>query len=111
MAENKTDSNVLTSAARNSSSSSDSSTDVPVGPYPEDKLNTLMNKCWTDAIIKSGVGFGIGFLCSVLFVRRFWPPLLGASFGLGVAYKECERNLLSLTECEPIFEVKGKRIL
>lgn len=79
--------------------------------YPEEELNKLMGKCWTDAIIKGGAGFGIGFLVTLLFIRRMWPPLLGSSFGLGVSYKECERNLQMQTKCEPGDKVNGNKLM
>lgn len=45
----------------------------------------------------SAGGLIIGSVASLLFFkRRVWPTWLGAGFGVGVAYSNCEKNLNSL---------------
>ncbi|SCZ95343.1 BZ3500_MvSof-1268-A1-R1_Chr11-2g03446 [Microbotryum saponariae] len=48
--------------------------------------------CVSNAIVKAGIGFGAGVVCSaILFRRRPWPVLVGLGFGLGQGYSDCER--------------------
>ncbi|ELQ42673.1 hypothetical protein OOU_Y34scaffold00198g14 [Pyricularia oryzae Y34] len=43
---------------------------------------------------KSTLGLGFGVVFSVLvFKRRAWPAFVGAGFGAGRAYEECNYNL------------------
>ncbi|EDW33906.1 GL21878 [Drosophila persimilis] len=45
----------------------------------------------------SGGGLIIGSAVSLLFFRRrAWPAWLGTGFGIGVAYRTCEKDLNSL---------------
>ncbi|CAN3376712.1 hypothetical protein DIURU_004508 [Diutina rugosa] len=53
----------------------------------------LLNDKWdvvlSNALIKTGLGFGAGVLASVLlFRRRAWPVWVGVGFGLGRGYSE-----------------------
>ncbi|CRK07167.1 hypothetical protein BN1723_020926, partial [Verticillium longisporum] len=42
----------------------------------------------------SSLGLGFGVVFSVLlFKRRAWPAFIGAGFGAGRAYEECNFNL------------------
>ncbi|CAE7197155.1 unnamed protein product [Rhizoctonia solani] len=44
-------------------------------------------------IVKSGIGFGVGVVASVLlFRRRGWPVALSTGFGAGTAYADCDRS-------------------
>ncbi|KAG6380222.1 hypothetical protein JVT61DRAFT_8314 [Boletus reticuloceps] len=46
-----------------------------------------------DLLVKTGVGFGIGVVASViLFKRRTWPIALSSGFGMGAAYADCDRS-------------------
>ncbi|OCH90181.1 DUF543-domain-containing protein [Obba rivulosa] len=50
------------------------------------------DRCLADLIVKSGVGFSVGVIASViLFRRRGWPIALGTGFGAGMAYADCDR--------------------
>lgn len=43
--------------------------------------------------MKSGVGFSVGVIASViLFKRRAWPIALSTGFGAGAAYADCDRS-------------------
>ncbi|KIO11314.1 hypothetical protein M404DRAFT_127714 [Pisolithus tinctorius Marx 270] len=45
-----------------------------------------------DLLVKTGVGFGVGVVASViLFRRRTWPVALSTGFGMGTAYADCDR--------------------
>lgn len=45
-------------------------------------------------MIKSTLGVGFGVVFSVLlFKRRAWPAIVGAGFGAGRAYEECNFSL------------------
>lgn len=99
------------SNATNSQSAATLKPNLSFDTYPEEKLDKLMGKCWTDCLVKGGAGFGIGFLVTLLFIRRMWPPILGSSFGLGVSYKECERNLQSQTKCEAGDKVNRNKLM
>ncbi|CAO1632288.1 unnamed protein product [Parajaminaea phylloscopi] len=49
--------------------------------------------CISNAVVKTGIGFGTGVVLSVLlFRRRAFPVWLGTGFGLGSAYTDCERS-------------------
>ncbi|KAG7664511.1 uncharacterized protein J8A68_001962 [[Candida] subhashii] len=53
----------------------------------------LLNEKWdvvlSNALIKTGLGFGGGVLASILiFKRRSFPVWLGVGFGLGRGYAE-----------------------
>ncbi|PWN28805.1 DUF543-domain-containing protein [Jaminaea rosea] len=49
--------------------------------------------CISNAIVKTGIGFGTGVVLSVLlFRRRAFPVWLGTGFGMGSAYTDCERS-------------------
>ncbi|TLS23830.1 hypothetical protein PpBr36_08785 [Pyricularia pennisetigena] len=50
--------------------------------------------CLSNLLIKSTLGLGFGVVFSVLvFKRRAWPAFVGAGFGAGRAYEECNYNL------------------
>lgn len=54
---------------------------------------TILNDRWdvvlSNTIVKTGLGFGVGVLASVLlFKRRAFPVWLGVGFGLGRGYAE-----------------------
>ncbi|KAK1828411.1 MICOS complex subunit mic10 [Podospora conica] len=81
----------------------DSSTQTPPPPAPtralarpvsEALLNEKWDFCLSNAIIKSSLGLGFGVVFSVLlFKRRAWPAFVGAGFGAGRAYEECNSSL------------------
>ncbi|KAF8558687.1 DUF543-domain-containing protein [Imleria badia] len=51
------------------------------------------DRCLADLLVKTGVGFGVGVLASViLFRRRTWPIALSSGFGMGAAYADCDRS-------------------
>ncbi|CRK08411.1 hypothetical protein BN1708_017089, partial [Verticillium longisporum] len=48
----------------------------------------------SNLLVKSSLGLGFGVVFSVLlFKRRAWPAFVGAGFGAGRAYEECNFNL------------------
>uniref|UniRef100_A0A060T6A0 MICOS complex subunit MIC10 n=1 Tax=Blastobotrys adeninivorans TaxID=409370 RepID=A0A060T6A0_BLAAD len=54
---------------------------------------TLLNDKWdvviSNTLVKTGLGFGVGVVASVLFFRRrAFPVWLGVGFGLGRGYAE-----------------------
>ncbi|GLG99657.1 MICOS complex subunit MIC10 [Gryllus bimaculatus] len=51
---------------------------VGVNTWSEEEMGKKWDRCLTDSVFKIGRG---------------WPILLGAGFGLGVAYANCERDL------------------
>jgi len=51
------------------------------------------DRCLADLVVKSGVGFSVGVIASViLFRRRGWPIALSTGFGAGAAYADCDRS-------------------
>ena len=63
-------------------------------PVSEALLNEKWDRCLSNLIIKSSLGFGFGVVFSVLlFKRRAWPTFLGTGFGAGRAYEECNWSL------------------
>ncbi|KAI9567771.1 hypothetical protein HD554DRAFT_2106763 [Boletus coccyginus] len=59
----------------------------------ENAVGQKYDRCLADLLVKSGVGFGVGVLASVIFFRRrTWPIALSSGFGLGAAYADCDRS-------------------
>ena len=64
--------------------------------FAEDELGRKWDRCLTDMVLKMGGGILVGTVATVLFFkRRRWPIILGAGFGVGSAYTNCERDLNS----------------
>ncbi|KAH8102081.1 hypothetical protein BXZ70DRAFT_930169 [Cristinia sonorae] len=65
-------------------------------PKPTSSENIVSQKydrCLADLVVKTGVGFGVGVVASViLFRRRGWPVALSTGFGAGAAYADCDRS-------------------
>ncbi|CEJ81948.1 Putative DUF543 domain-containing protein [[Torrubiella] hemipterigena] len=63
-------------------------------PVSETLLNEKWDRCLSNLLVKSTIGLGFGVVFSViLFRRRAWPAFIGAGFGAGRAYEECNFNL------------------
>ncbi|KAL2112354.1 hypothetical protein VUR80DRAFT_7817 [Thermomyces stellatus] len=63
-------------------------------PVSEALLNEKWDRCLSNLLVKSTLGVGFGVVFSVLlFKRRAWPAFVGAGFGAGRAYEECNYNL------------------
>ncbi|KAI0526616.1 hypothetical protein F5B22DRAFT_168383 [Xylaria bambusicola] len=63
-------------------------------PVSEALLNEKWDRCLSNMLIKSSLGFGFGVVFSVLlFRRRPWPAFVGIGFGAGRAYEECNWSL------------------
>ncbi|KAL5492036.1 hypothetical protein EMCRGX_G017425 [Ephydatia muelleri] len=60
----------------------------------EDELGQKWDRCLADAIVKTGAGFGVGLLCSLVLFRgrSSWPAALGTGFGLGFAVSNCRHD-------------------
>ncbi|KAM0748782.1 DUF543-domain-containing protein [Meredithblackwellia eburnea MCA 4105] len=74
------------------------SSSAPIPPSPtakvasEDILSAKTDLCVSNAIVKTGIAFGVGVVSSaILFRRRQWPVFVGIGFGLGQSYSDCER--------------------
>ncbi|KAG5672387.1 hypothetical protein PVAND_002518 [Polypedilum vanderplanki] len=64
--------------------------------FAEDKMSQNIDRCFSDAFIKFGVGLSLGAVTSLIFFkRRMWPIYSGGFFGLGAAYQNCEKSLNS----------------
>lgn len=51
------------------------------------------DRCFSNLIVRGGLGLGFGVVFSVLlFKRRAWPAYIGLGFGAGRAYEECNYN-------------------
>ncbi|XP_043473893.1 MICOS complex subunit Mic10-like [Leptopilina heterotoma] len=67
----------------------------------EDEMGKKWDKCFTDAVLKLGGGILVGSVFSLLFIRRKWPIITGAGFGLGMAYSNCENEINStVSQCK-----------
>ncbi|CAI4219154.1 unnamed protein product [Parascedosporium putredinis] len=76
------------------SSSTQPSTSAISRPVSEALLNEKWDRCISNLLVKSTLGVGFGVVFSVLlFKRRAWPAFVGAGFGAGRAYEECNWNL------------------
>ncbi|KAI5953039.1 hypothetical protein KGF57_004031 [Candida theae] len=79
-------------------SSTTASSTTPTASAPASQIiptssQNLLNDKWdvvlSNALIKTGLGFGGGVLASILFFkRRQFPVWLGIGFGLGRGYSE-----------------------
>ncbi|KAG9308345.1 hypothetical protein JVU11DRAFT_12111 [Chiua virens] len=59
----------------------------------ENIVSQKYDRCLADLLVKTGVGFGVGVVASViLFRRRTWPIALSTGFGMGAAYADCDRS-------------------
>ncbi|KAA1474580.1 DUF543-domain-containing protein [Dentipellis sp. KUC8613] len=59
----------------------------------EDIVAQKYDRCVADLLVKSGIGFSVGVVASViLFRRRAWPIALTTGFGAGAAYADCDRS-------------------
>ncbi|CAO1629600.1 unnamed protein product [Jaminaea pallidilutea] len=59
----------------------------------EDVIARKTDLCISNAIVKTGLGFGTGVVLSfLLFRRRAFPVWIGTGFGMGSAYTDCERS-------------------
>ncbi|KAI0701976.1 hypothetical protein BC835DRAFT_1322069 [Cytidiella melzeri] len=72
---------------------------APAAPVPtkatssENIVTQKYDRCLADFLVKSGVGFSVGVIASViLFKRRGWPIALSTGFGAGAAYADCDRS-------------------
>ncbi|VDB86405.1 unnamed protein product [Peniophora sp. CBMAI 1063] len=66
---------------------------APKSPSSEDIVSQKYDRCMADLLVKSGIGFGVGVVASViLFRRRGWPVALSTGFGAGMAYADCDRS-------------------
>ncbi|XP_055908454.1 MICOS complex subunit Mic10-like [Eupeodes corollae] len=64
--------------------------------FSEDEFGKKLDRCVTDTLIKAAGGLALGTVFSLLFFkRRSWPAIMGTGFGIGVAYRTCERDLNS----------------
>ncbi|KAL7303131.1 MICOS complex subunit Mic10-like [Trichogramma pretiosum] len=61
--------------------------------WTEEEVGRKWDRCFADAVFKLGGGIFIGTVFSLLFVRRKWPVITGAGFGLGMAYSNCENDI------------------
>ena len=54
-------------------------------------LEKEMDSCWSNALVKAGVGASIGVAISLILYKRrpVWPITGCAGVGLGMAYSEC----------------------
>ncbi|XP_057336792.1 MICOS complex subunit Mic10-like [Microplitis mediator] len=64
--------------------------------YVENDIGRKWDRCFTDAVIKLSGGIVIGSVVSLMFFRRKWPVVIGAGFGLGMAYSNCEKEINSM---------------
>ncbi|KAL9709242.1 Mitochondrial inner membrane organizing system component [Leucoagaricus gongylophorus] len=59
----------------------------------EDILGQKYDRCLAELLVKSGIGFSIGVVASVIFFRRrTWPIAFSTGFGVGGAYADCDRS-------------------
>lgn len=66
--------------------------------WTENDIGRKWDRCFADALIKLSCGAVIGGVVSLFFFRRRkWPLIIGAGFGLGMAYSECEREINAFT--------------
>ncbi|XP_049306291.1 MICOS complex subunit MIC10-like [Bactrocera dorsalis] len=67
---------------------------APKVRFPEDDFGNRLDRCCTDVLIKGSTGLFVGVTFSLLMLKRkSWPLLIGSGFGVGVAFKTCEKHL------------------
>lgn len=69
-----------------------------------DQFDEKWRRCQLDAAMKSAGGVLLGGLGSLMFLQKaLWPLYLGSAVGIGIAYRNCEQDIKTLTaneECE-----------
>ncbi|KAK0077682.1 hypothetical protein PV325_003586 [Microctonus aethiopoides] len=76
------------------------------GTWAEDEIGRKWDRCFTDALIKLGGGIFLGSVFSLIFIRKKWPIVTGAGFGLGMAYSNCEKDINSSLY---LYKPKGRK--
>ena len=67
--------------------------------FSEEEVDLSLDRCFSDAFVKSSTGVVLGGLTSILFLkRRIWPLWVGFGFGLGFAYGTCEKRVRTITD-------------
>lgn len=68
-------------------------------PRSEEEIGKKWDRCMSDLLIKSGAGFGVGALFSLLlFRRRPWPIAFGTGIGTGMAFSNCQHDFKRTSE-------------
>ncbi|XP_011500834.1 PREDICTED: MICOS complex subunit Mic10-like [Ceratosolen solmsi marchali] len=66
---------------------------VSTPTWTEEEIGKKWDRCVTSALVKLGAGTFVGSIISLLFIRRKWPIVTGAGFGLGSAYTTCHKEI------------------
>lgn len=62
--------------------------------FSEEEFGKRIDRCLTDTLMKGSAGLVLGAVFSLLFFKRkSWPVVLGTGFGIGMAYRNCDREL------------------
>ncbi|KQS44469.1 MICOS complex subunit Mic10 [Drosophila erecta] len=65
--------------------------------FSEEQIGKRLDRCVSDILIKGCGGVIVGSAVSLIILRRrAWPVWLGAGFGIGAAYRTCEKDINSL---------------
>ncbi|EDW29790.1 GL14995 [Drosophila persimilis] len=63
----------------------------------DDSNRESLGRCVCDVIVKAAGGMVIGAGVSLWFLRRRrWPVWMGAGFGVGLACRNCEKDMKAL---------------
>ncbi|KAF9505911.1 hypothetical protein BS47DRAFT_1334089 [Hydnum rufescens UP504] len=66
---------------------------MSTAPSSENTVAQKYDRCLADLVVRTGIGFGIGVMASVIFLRRRgWPVALSTGFGAGMSYADCDRS-------------------
>ncbi|XP_014244716.1 MICOS complex subunit Mic10-like [Cimex lectularius] len=87
--------------------------DVAQPPFYEDQLLWRVNRCMSDALIKSIFSSGMTILAAKFFypkMKASSAAIAGAGIGLGMAYLNCERELKSTMSTQCLEEEKKKQL-
>ncbi|KJE97490.1 hypothetical protein CAOG_07340 [Capsaspora owczarzaki ATCC 30864] len=62
----------------------------------EAQLGAKWDRCFTNMLVHTGVGAGVGIVLSLIFFkRRMAPVYLSTGFAIGTAYQQCQDDFAS----------------
>ena len=65
----------------------------------EEEIGRKWDRCLSNLLIKSGAGFGVEALFSLLvFSRRPWPIAFATGLGAGMAFSNCQHDFKRTNE-------------
>jgi len=72
----------------------------------EDAYADVVDNCFVDIAVRTGTGFVLGGLTTLLFLKgRRWPLTLGSGLGFGSSLSACQNTLQNVSHTPPVVAV------